>query len=177
MLMNMNLLFAIWANNFQLMNKYLVTKKEIRKFSPIFTIKSPVAAVFDAFETTAAVELDGAFSWICMSSIFRWITRVCISRFFASKTSMSATETLLDSWEFDISNCELETLMSTSFKACALRDLVATSAIILMKTLLARRWCLKIDMMILNVLLNWTKNWTADWKKCDLKWFEWWKTN
>ena len=46
-------------------------KKKIQKFSFIFTIESPVAAVFDAFETTTAAELGGAFSRICMSLISR----------------------------------------------------------------------------------------------------------
>ena len=148
MLMNVNLLFAIWTNNFWLINKYLIMKKKIQKFSFISTAESPVAAVFGAFEATAAAELGGASSWVCMSLISRWITRACISRLFANRASMFATETPLGFWEFGISNCELKTLMSTSFKAYALRDLVATYAIMLMKTLLTQRWCLKTGMMI-----------------------------
>ena len=146
--MNVNLLFAIWTNNFQLINKYLIMKKKIQRFSSIFTIEFPVAAVFGAFETTAAAELGGAFNRACMSSISRWITCVCIFRFFANRASMFATKTPLDFWKFSILNCELKTLMSTSFKICALRDFVAVSTIMLMKTLLAQHWCLKTDMMI-----------------------------
>ena len=136
MLMNVNLLFAIWANNFQLMNEYLIMKKRIQKSSLISTIEFPVA------------ELGGAFNRICMSLISRWIMRVCISRLFANRASMSAAKTFLGSWKSGISNCELETLMLTSFKTYALRDFVAVLVIMLMKTLLIQCWCLKTDMII-----------------------------
>ena len=148
MLMNINLLFAIWTNNFQLMNKYLIMRKKIRKFSFISTIKSSVAAVFGAFKATAAAELGGAFNRVCMSLIFRWITCVCIFCFFASKASMFAAKTPLGFWKSNILNCELKTLMLTSFKIYILQNLVATFAIILMKMLLIQRWCLKTNMMI-----------------------------
>ena len=146
--MNVNLLFAIWTNNFQLMNKYLIMRKMIWRFSPISTTEFPVAAVSGAFEATAAVELGGASSRVCMSSISRWITRVCIFHFFTNKISMFAAETPLDSWKSNILNCELKTLMLTSFKIYILQNLVATFAIILMKMLLIQRWCLKTNMMI-----------------------------
>ena len=48
-------------NNFQLINEYLIMKKRIQRFSLIFTIEFPVAAVFNAFEVTAVVELNEAF--------------------------------------------------------------------------------------------------------------------
>ena len=138
MLMNVNLLFTIWANNFQLMNEYLIMREKIRRFSLIFTTEFPVAAVSGAFKATAVAELGEAFSRVCMSLISCWITRVCIFRFFANKTSMFAAKTPLDSWKFDNLNCELEMLMLTSFKICALQNLVATPAIMLIKMLLAQ---------------------------------------
>ena len=131
-----------------MINKYLITKKKIRKFSFIFTIESPVAAVSDVFEATAAAELGGAFSRICMSSISCWIMRVCIFCFFINRASMFATETPLGFWKFGILNCELKTLMLTSFKTYALRDFVTVPAIMLIKTLLIQRWCLKTNIMI-----------------------------
>ena len=146
--MNVNLLFAIWTNKFWLMNKYLIMKKKIQKFSPIFTIEFSVVAVFDVFEVTAVVELGGAFSWICMSLIFYWITRVCIFHFFINKISMFATKTFLNFWKSNILNCELKTLMLTLFRICALWNLVAIFMIMLMKTLLIQHWYLKTNIMI-----------------------------
>ena len=130
------------------MNQYLIMRKKIWRFSFIFTTEFPVAAVSDVFEATAAAELGGAFSWICMSLIFRWITRVCIFRLFASRISMFAAETFLGFWKSDILNCELKTLMSTSFKIYLLWNLVAVSAIMMMKTLLIQHWCLKTNIII-----------------------------
>ena len=49
---------------------------------------------------------------------------------------MSAAVVLLGSWESSISNCELEISMSTSSRMCVLGDLVAVSAIMLMKMLM-----------------------------------------
>ena len=46
-------------------------KERIRKFSLIFTIEFLVVAVFGAFETTAAAELNKTFNQTCMSLIFR----------------------------------------------------------------------------------------------------------